>query len=357
MSIIIPVGKVWAMSDTKAQKTDDSGTKFPALAQQVVESSAKGHVLLGEPHADGMALKSYQFMAENPKMFQDAAKNGVKHLALEMPQALQGKVDDYMSGKIDRGQLERTLFHEFQTPWLNDSEKKQFGHSVVDTIDNAKKAGMKVHMADVSWSDVSLTKGTSGLNPSTVHEVERIEKEISKAHADSGSKEPLQAFAKAYADSLPEERKTEMSRLSDSIGAQKEWERMNDEEQYAHLREKIPANEKMMMMVGVKHISGVSVTLPESDPRSGTNPKGIDQYLKEEEGHGVTTIGLWASDDQKKTMTATPPEDKIGGVTWKGTDYSASLDSGTVVSKEEEKKAPGPVQPVSRPEPSFGFGS
>ncbi|MCB9978055.1 MAG: hypothetical protein H6862_00385 [Rhodospirillales bacterium] len=343
------------MDSPNPTETDISGRRFPALAQQVVESSAKGHVLLGEPHADGMALRSYQFLAGNPQMFQDAAKNGVKHLALEMPQALQGKVDDYVSGKIDRAQLERTLYHEFQTPWAEGSDKKEFGRLVVDTIDNAKSAGMKVHMADVSWSDISLTRGPSGLNPSTVREIESLEKEISKAHAESGSKESLQAFSKTYVDSLSEDRKAQISHLSDSIWAQKEWERMNDEEQYAHLRKEIPANEKMMMVVGVKHISGVSVTLPESDPRSGTDPKGIDRFLKEEEGHTVTTIGLWTSDDQKKSLTASDPENKTGSVTWKGTDYSASFDSGKV-SSEDKKPSQTAALPQSSPEPTFGFG-
>lgn len=343
------------MDSPKTPETSASEAKFPALARQVVESSAKGHVLLGEPHTDGMALQSYRFLAENPKMFQDAAKNGVKHLALEMPQALQGKVDDYVSGKIDRAQLERTLYHEFQTPWVEGSDKKEFGRSVVDTIDNAKNAGMKIHMADVSWSDVSLTQGTAGLNPSTVREIERVEKDISKAHAESGSKESIQAFSKTYMDSLSEDKKAEMLSLSDSIGAQKEWERMNDEEQYAHLRKEIPANEKMMMMVGVKHISGVSVTLPESDPRSGTDPKGIDRFLKEEEGHAVTTIGLWASDDQKKSLTAGDPENKTGSVTWKGTDYSASFDSGKVSSEDKKPSQTAPSL-QSSPAPTFGFG-
>lgn len=293
-----------------AASGDPDRTRFPALAGLVVESAQKGHVLLGEPHEDGMAAQTYAFLAANPEMFRQAAQNGVKNLVLEFPHGFQGKIDSWLAGETDRAELRFGLFKDpaqrFDTgQWTsNNGQQEAFEDSVLQTIDNARHAGMKVVAADVSANEF----------------LEKYSRAIEKLRAG-----PLSDG--------------ELDRIS-SVVKEEQWNRYDDAEQFDLLRQTIPPTEKIMAVVGVRHIDSPEVPLDKSDPRYGENPKGLADRLREEGGHPVTTIGLWNNDRQENAMSSGPPE-KMGYITKVGgTDFSAFFDEGKVLNNAPSSPTP-----------------
>lgn len=304
---------------------DPDKTRFPALAGLVADSSKKGHVLLGEPHEDGMAMRTYAFLAASPEMFKQAAQNGVKHLVLEFPHEFQGKIDSYLEGKTDRPELRYGLFKDpdmsFDSIWAsNDGQREAFENSFLQTIDNARNAGMKVVAADVT--------------------VEEILK------AQSGALEKLRE------GNLSQEN----HRKAISTIKSASWDRFDDAEQFNLLRQTIPPTDKIMAVVGVRHINSPVIRLDESDPRHGENPKGIADRLREEGGHPVTTIGLWNNDEQEHLLSNGPPE-KMGFITEvRGTDFSAFFDTGETLENVIKTQSPAPSVKPERDFDGPGFG-
>lgn len=82
----------------------------PGLTSLVDKATRNGgHVFFGEPHTDGVMLKQYELLANNPDAFKVAAQNGVKHLALEFPSDFQSYADDFVAGKIGRDEFKKGL--------------------------------------------------------------------------------------------------------------------------------------------------------------------------------------------------------------------------------------------------------
>ncbi len=328
---------------------DPDGTKFPALADFIVDSSKNGHVLLGEPHEDGMAMRTYAFLAANPEMFRQAAQNGVKTLVLEFPHELQGKLNAYLDGKIDRPELRFSLFqdpdgHFDNSIWVSDDKAKDaFENAFLQTIDNAHAAGMKICFSDTT-SQKALSPLSESLTPETKTKTEDLIKEIAAAwKPEKGhSMAALSSFTKDYVEHLPTEEQKKIIDMWDLSTKEKLHDRYDDAELYALLRQDTPADEKILYLGGVNHIRQMNIDFPPDHPFYSQRPKGFAERLREEEGLPVTTIGLWKDPEQQgKDATPSFARKEVD------TDFSATFSTGTLRKNDTQPASPAPAPPPS----------
>lgn len=242
----------------------------------LVDRATKGgnHVFFGEPHIDGMVVKHYELMANNPEMFQKASANGVKHLALEFPNGLQSAADDFTAGKTTRTQFSNRL-DMFQTNWAGGPAKEAFKENFIRTIENAKAAGMRVHFADVKAEE-----DLANYYPPSVLALEQ------KLGAQYDQEKPgmtREAYFAEKTSQMPEEDLAKLRRDIDEHTEQWRIKRFDDSAQYLYLRERIPPHEGIMGVVGMDHLNN------SMDKKAGHKIMGIDDHL-EAEGKRVTTI-------------------------------------------------------------------
>lgn len=331
---------------------DPDGTKFPALAGLVAESSKKGHVLLGEPHEDGMAMRTYAFLAANPDMFRQVAQNGVKTLVLEFPHELQGKLNAYLDGKIDRPELRFSLFqdpdgHFDNSTWMSDGKAKEaFEDAFLQTIDNAHAAGIKITFSDTTSQKVLEPGLSESLTPETKAKTESLIKEIAAAWkpGKDHSMAALSSFTKDYVEHLPAEEQKKIIDMWDLSTKEKLHDRYDDAELYALLRKDTPADKKILYLGGVNHIRQMNIDFPPDHPFYGQRPKGFAERLREEEGLPVTTIGLWKDPEQQgKDATPSFARKEVD------TDFSATFSTGTIDRNDPQPTA----HPAPAPSPGL----
>ncbi len=286
------------------------------LVDKVTQSSQ--HVFFGEPHIDGMATKQYEMLANNYGIFRAAAHNGVKHLALEFPSGYQPDVDDYMVGKISQDELKKKLSEDFSSPWFKtEQDKDAFLDGVARTIGNARSAGMKVHLADVTSNELA-----SEMLPPQVQSLvdeHREKNSLSKEGMVNDSE-----LDTVINEQPPEQR----GHLRDMVQKHlDEWwiKRMDDSQQYSYLRERIPQGEGIMGVVGLSHLNN------NLDEKHNHKTRGIDDYLAEE-GTKVTTIEMHTS-KSKEIMQNLYAE--TGARAVDRPDYTVVLDQKEIISGED----------------------
>ncbi len=292
--------------------------RFKELRETIEAAAKNGHVLLGEPHGEDMNLNTYRFLAANPELFQNMAQYGAKHLVLEFPNEFEGKLEPFIKGEMNVDQLQDSLFNnpdlELQNLWSGE-KYSDFQHAFVQTLDNAHKAGMKIHFADVTASSFINAQGD-------------VAQEIR-----SGSISPKDA----------------RNRTSGNI-----WDRADDSEQHAFVRDRIPINDKIMGCFGVVHVSSPEIPLNGLNTLFG-DPKGIADRLRAEQGIPVTTVGLWANREQEQNVLSGEAHFKIiNGM--KGTNHSAYFDTKDVEARVKAQ-SPSPAPQANGPEytgPGFG---
>ena len=276
---------------------------FPGLAALVAQATEGGnHIFFGEPHVNGMMLKQYEMLANNPDVFVNAARNGVRHLALEFPNEFQGKVDNYLAGNISRdefkNQLFRSPFESFQTPWVTGDAKLDFEEAFIQTIDNAHASGMQVHFADMK---------SNIFNQNQIPEIVEIENRLLANYQADNKGMTYTEYTADFIANMPPEEKERLQNAVEAHTQQIMVQRLDDVEQYNFLRSRIPANEGIMGVVGSRHLDN------DIDGVAGHTVMGIDDYL-ESEGRKVTSIEV--HDRQTQGYVAainvadnTPPRD------------------------------------------------
>ncbi len=291
----------------------------PGLISLVDKVTQGGqHIFFGEPHADGMLIKQYQALADNYGIFRAAAHNGVKHLALEFPSEMQSDVDDYMAGKITRDDFKKALSGGFESPWTqNEDEKNAFLENFTRTISNARSAGMSVHLADVSWREVFEDKGTP--------EMQAWERKLTEKYEREKPSMSLQDYAQAELDKMPKDEKEKLMKMAQDHVDSVRHRRMDDSEQYAYLRQRIPQGEGIMGVVGLSHLDN------NLDEKRNHKTRGIDDYLTEEGGK-VTTIEMHTS-KSKEIMQDMYEATGVRAVD--RPDYTVILDRKEIMSGED----------------------
>jgi hypothetical protein len=251
--------------------------KLPELAR-LIDSSAKQaqHIFLGEPHFNGMSLKTYELLAQNPEIFRAAAKRGIRHFCPEFPSEFQSHVDAYAEGKISRKELHYNLFEDpkwhYVCMTLAGDAVPQFQESFLDTIDNAQAAGMTVHLGDV-------TSALSTFKPPA--EITDLGMELVKRHATEKSQVPILQYITDYFTSLPAAERDRLDKIYDDFQTERRNERMDDTRQYQYLRRRIPTDEGILGVVGLGHLDN-----------SGNKDCSITRFLRQE-GAEVTCIELF----------------------------------------------------------------
>ncbi len=288
----------------------------------LVDRATKGgnHVFFGEPHVDGMVVKQYELMANNPEMFQKASANGVKHLAVEFPNSLQYAVDDFTAGKSTRAEFANQL-NGFETNWAAGDAKGAFKENFIRTIEHAKDAGMKVHFADVK-----VEEDIANFYPPSVM---ALEKKLGAQYEQEKPDMTREAYIMQKSAELPEEERAKLRRDMDEHTEKWRMSRFDDTAQYLYLRERIPPHEGIMGVVGMDHLNNGM------DQKAGHRIMGIDDHL-EAEGKKVTTIEVHTS-KSKDFMRAVAadmerlPQDQP--------DYVIDLDKRTIESQGDGRVA------------------
>lgn len=284
----------------------------------LVDRATKGgnHVFFGEPHVDGMIVKQYELMANNPEMFQKASANGVKHLALEFPNSLQYAVDDFTAGKSSRAEFADQL-NAFETNWAAKDAKGAFKENFIRTIEHAKDADMKVYFADVKVNDDMA----NFYPPSVV----ALETKLNDQYDQEKPNMMRETYIAQKTRELPEEELIKIRRDMDAHTEQWRMKRFDDTDQYLYLRERIPPHEGIMGVVGMDHLNN------SMDQKAGHKIMGIDDYL-EAEGKTVTTIEVHSGKTKgfvREVAAATErlPQDQP--------DYVINLDQRTIESQRD----------------------
>jgi hypothetical protein len=253
-------------------------TPLPGL-EGLVDRATKGgnHIFFGEPHANGMALKQYETLANSPEAFHIASRNGVKHLALEFPNELQGTVDRYMSGELSREQFKHAIFDNpvgdtFNMQWVSGDALIQFKERFTQTIDNANNAGMRVHFADMTASKILS-------QPESIVALEqKIEEQYSEDHPLNTKRPKFSEYREQYIENLTPEERAHLEQDYEEHIAKGMETRFDDSEQYNYLRSRIPMNEGIMGVVGNNHLNNIH------------KGQGIDDLLESEETKTVTSV-------------------------------------------------------------------
>lgn len=305
---------------------------FSALMDQATRSSK--HVMLGEPHRDNMTARTYGLMADNPEAFQSAARNGVKHLVIELPAEMQGDVNAFMSGSISREEFKDRLkgldFGSAQGDAADVARQEEvITENMTRTFENARDSGMKVHFVDTS-ADSSFS---SPVPDSVLSRSMEWTREYAALHPDDeakiAAKDPeaigrLADFITAKVEALPEGERAQMGRdMSDRTFRDQVSRAEADLEIYGLIRERIPPGEGMIGVFGAHHLDN------NNDFRAERSILGIDDLL-EEEGASVSTIEL-ESNESRDHMRRTNTEN--GLVPLDPPDYKINLDEGSIVDR------------------------
>lgn len=319
---------------------------LPGLAALVAQATADGnHVFFGEPHVNGMILKQYEILADNPDVFINASQNGVRHLTLEFPNELQSKVDNYLAGNMSRSEFQNQLFknpfQSFETPWVTGDAKLAFEEAFIQTIDNATAAGMRVHFADMK---------SNIFNENMLPEIKDLENRLDANYQADNKGMTFREYMADFVSNMPPEEKERLQKAVDAHTQQTMVQRLDDVEQYTYLRSRIPANEGIMGVVGMRHLDN------NIDAVAGRRVMGIDDYL-ESEGRKVTSIEV--HDRQTRGYVAatyaadnTPPRDPP--------DYTILVDEQKIYPRGSDRPlyedpATTPQTPAARPEQQLKF--
>lgn len=313
----------------------------PGFAELVDrETRSSKHLMLGEPHLDAMTDRTFALLADSPEAFEKAAGNGVKHLVLELPQSHQGKVDDFMSGKISRDEMKAYLrdapFSSIQADGgdeaLQARRRELMAENITRTFENARDAGMKVHCVDTS-SDRFLNEALNPMLPSfapyrEAYLAEHPEDSALLAAKDGGAMTRFTEYFIEKTDALPEDERerlleTARKEFDDHIFASRVSRFEADLEIYGLIRERIPPNEGMIGVFGTAHLEN------QVDFRAERSVRGVDDLL-EEEGASVTTIGL-RSRGSDATLAETNRE--FSYVPIDPVDYTIYLDDGVMLDR------------------------
>lgn len=285
----------------------------------VVDNATRNgqHVFFGEPHLDGMIIKQYAVLAQNPQLFKVAAQNGIKNLALEFPSGMQQDVDNFVAGKISATEFKKNLNDGFISPWLEtEHDKRAFQDHFTQTIQNAKDAGMKVHFADVSWQKIMHHQGPP--------EVQAWEKRLTEKYQQEKPSVSLQDYALAELEKMPQQEKEHLIKIASESIEDARHARFDDTEQYSYLRERIPHGEGIMGVVGMSHLDN------NLDEKRHHKTMGIDDYLTAE-GARVTTIEMHTSNT---TRTMKNEYDRTGAKALDRPDYTVVLDKNVIMDKD-----------------------
>lgn len=245
-----------------------------ALVDAALQKNA--HLFFGEPHVNGVMLKTYEMLAQNPDIFTAAAKNGVKHLVLEFPVPVQRHLDDYAAQAKSRDDLQYYLFENpfgrFSSPWLGGDAEKQFQQNFINVIDNAQAAGLSVHFADLSCNKFLAA---------VPQEFIEIQKMLIARHEEEKSPLSILEYIAEYDRNLAPEESQRLLKVLSDFQQENRARRMDDTDQYHYLRNRIPAGEGMIGVVGLSHL----------DDCFGRDA-GINALLQRE-GASVATIEIY----------------------------------------------------------------
>jgi hypothetical protein len=237
------------------------------------------HILFGEPHVNGNTLKTYEMLAQTPEIFAAAARNGVAHFCIEFPHSFQQHVDRYQAGEIDRDELHYRLFEDpfwhYVAMTLTGDATAQFQRDFIQCIDNARAAGLRVHLADVAVShDLPVP-----------HEIVDFGRALVGRHAEEKSELPVQQYIINTYAALTDTERQRLDKIYDDYQEARRQLRMDDIEQYQFLRSRFPAGEGIIGVVGLAHLDG------NADPA-----KSITGLLRAE-GSEVACIELYDGED------------------------------------------------------------
>lgn len=274
------------------------------------------HIYFGEPHVNGNFLKTYEMFAQNPALFEAAAKKGVKHFAIEFPSGAQQHLDAYAAKEITREQFRLMLFENkfsrFATPWLSGDAEKQFRSNFIQAVDNALDAGMQVHFADVSWQ-VLLTPPPRDLRELQADLIRKAMKEKPKATMDE--------YLRQNIDAMPAERRDHFNKLIAEHNRELLQERLDDMPQYEHLRRRINYGDRIMGVAGLGHLDN-----------SVGNGRGINNLLRND-GASVAVIEIYDSRNTQGFTTAL--QEEVRGIKNRDLpDYTIILEENAVLNRD-----------------------
>lgn len=294
----------------------------PGFVDLVARASRDNkHVFFGEPHVNGMVVQSYQLLADNPGVFQKAKENGIGHLVLELPHALQPSLDKLSVWQISKEQFKSEFMEQFTSEWMADPNiRNQFSEALAQTIENAHNAGMKVHMADVTHAEFFR-----GMNSDYPPDLQRFIAKVTEDHKEQGNGMTLQQYTMSRMASLPSGEREDLLRQAREHVNKVRHERLDDSEQYSYLRGRIPQNEGIMGLVGLSHLDN------NLDFKMEKASRGIDDFL-EEEGGKVASIELHNT-DSKKAMASTYEEDNA--IKLDKPDYTVIIDQNQIFDKQD----------------------
>lgn len=330
------------MTETELMKKFNIAARYTAHTPETVKRPWVGdlvgkaletskHVFIGEPHVNGNTVKTYEMLAQNPGIFTEAVKAGVKHFVLEIPDMFQKYVREYAAGEMDRESFRFAIFKNpkgmFMSPWMAGEAMTHFQDDFIQAIDNAHAAGMKVHMADYTWDAMLMVDPPGGF--------EEFSRQLLKAHREQKSKLNRNDFIVEYMKTQTPEEQARISAMLNKYEADKRHARLDDREQLDMLRLYVPEGESMLGVVGLGHLDD-----------SAGNQFGIN-YLLEKEGEKVTTIEVY---DSANTQKFTEELQALhGGANRKKPDFTIILDEDKVTGRDEKPAPAGrpPKPPAS----------
>ena len=292
------------------------------------------HLFFGEPHVNGLMLKTYEMLAQNPDIFTAAAKNGVKHLALEFPVGLQRHLDDYVAQKKNRDDLHWYMFESpfghFVSPWMSGAAEKQFQDNFIKVIDNALAAGLSVHFADLTANKFFAAMPQEFID---------MEETLAARHRQENSPLSLIEYCAEYGRNLPPEETQRLVKVFLDFQKENRAKRMDDTEQYNYLRSRFPKGERMIGVVGLSHL----------DDCVGRDA-GINALLQRE-GAGVATIEIYDRPNTQDYLAASYAA--TGQVKRNPPDYTIFLEEDALLAKGESGVTyPSSASPaVGQPKP------
>lgn len=307
----------------------------PEALQNFIQQlgSTHDHIIFGEPHFNNIGTETYQFFANSPEIFEQAAENGVQHFFIEIPAEFQEQLDAFAEGEITAIELKQHLMDRYQIAQEHEIDKEEFIDGMVQTLRNAVDAGMEIHAADFTWDNLFNYPDLVAFN-------QRMLSEAAEAYEDEHGVEPdrfsleFKEFAQEYFANLPEERKTELEEEANQIIRDMREQRLNDTEQYEYLKQQIENGEGVMGIVGLSHLNNPY----------GMDIPGIDDLLEQGPG-SIATIGIY--DNYASEQEMSEHQSSTHGTPQDPTDYTMYLDHGTVRDTQGQKVE---IEPAQKPE-------